>query len=109
MKKSIYTTGYVVNKYAGRVLCGNGLFDTFEACVEFADDGFCTRAEITNMETGEKKTIRFKHPEDKETRDAEVKALAKEMAEEIISSPKHYSRNPLDDIDLEEEDEDAEM
>lgn len=50
---------YIVNKYAGRVFCGNGFFDTYDECIEFAKDGFCTRAVIADTKTGEKKTVRF--------------------------------------------------
>lgn len=45
---------YIVNKYSGRVYCGNAFCDTIEECLEFANDGFCDKAIITNCETKEK-------------------------------------------------------
>lgn len=50
---------YIVNKYSGRTYCGNANLDTFDACIEFADDGFCNRAVICDTETGKKYTVKF--------------------------------------------------
>lgn len=44
---------YIVNKYCGKIYCGNGFFDTMEECMQFAEDGFCDKALITNTETEE--------------------------------------------------------
>lgn len=56
---------YSVEKYAGRVFCGNGLFETMEEVLEFADDGFCTRAIVYDHDVTprKKEVIRFKNPE----------------------------------------------
>ena len=37
---------YAVNKYAGRVYCGNAFCNTIEECIAFANDGFCDKAII---------------------------------------------------------------
>ena len=50
---------YIANKYAGRVYCGNGFFNTIEECVEFAKDGFCTRVVIVDANTGKKQSIKL--------------------------------------------------
>lgn len=50
---------YIVEKYCGRVYCGNGYFKTMEECLKFAKDGFCDKAKIANLETGEKQIIKF--------------------------------------------------
>ena len=49
---------YVVNKYSGRVYCGNAFFDTFEECIQFADDGFCNKAVIQRRD-GKRYTIKI--------------------------------------------------
>ena len=45
---------YIVEKYSGKVYCGNAFFNTLDECLEFANDGFCDKAIITNCETKEK-------------------------------------------------------
>ena len=55
---------YIVNKYSGRVYCGNAMLDSIDACIEFADDGFCNRAVIKDTKTGHKYTVKFEAKED---------------------------------------------
>lgn len=50
---------YTVNKYSGRVYCGNGFFDTLEECQEFGNDGFCDKIVVRDNVTGKKTTIRI--------------------------------------------------
>lgn len=50
---------YIVNKYSGRVYCGNAFFNTFDECLEFANDGMCDKAIIINCETKEKIRIKM--------------------------------------------------
>lgn len=52
---------YIAEKYCGRVYCGNAFLDTIEKCIEFGDDGFCDKVKIINIETQEKKTIKFEY------------------------------------------------
>lgn len=49
---------YIVNKYCGRTYCGNGFFNTIEECMEFANDGFCDKAIISDN-NGNKWTVRL--------------------------------------------------
>ena len=51
---------YNVEIYCGRTYCGNAFFDTYEECVEWAKaDGFCDKAKVIELATGEKKTIKL--------------------------------------------------
>lgn len=50
---------YIANKYVGKVYCGNGFFNTIEECVEFANDGFCTRLVVVDISTGKKQSIKL--------------------------------------------------
>ena len=50
---------YIVNKYSGRVYCGNAFCETLDECLEFADDGFCDKAKIVEIETGEVTVVKF--------------------------------------------------
>ncbi len=50
---------YVINLYAGRVYCGNGIFENIEKCkMFFESDEFATRAKIRNTETNETITLK---------------------------------------------------
>lgn len=51
---------YSAEKYAGRVYCGNGLFDTVNECIDFANDGFCDRLIIFNNKTNVQLKLRCK-------------------------------------------------
>lgn len=48
---------YTVEKFCGKVYCGNAFCNTLKECREFGDDGFCTRYEIHFAKTGELKEI----------------------------------------------------
>ena len=51
---------YNVEIYCGGTYCGNAFCETFEECVEWAKaDGFCDKAKITELATGEKKIIKL--------------------------------------------------
>lgn len=50
---------YLVEKFSGRVYCGNAFFETLEECIKFADDNFCNRAIITELETDKKFKVYF--------------------------------------------------
>lgn len=50
---------YSAEKYAGMVYCGNGLFDTVNECIAFADDGFCDKLIVVNNKTDVQ--LKFKH------------------------------------------------
>lgn len=50
---------YVVNKYCGRTYCGNAFLNTFDECIKFADDGFCNKAIIKEVETNKKYTVKI--------------------------------------------------
>ena len=52
-------TKYIVNKYSGRVYCGNGNFDTFDECIAFANDGFCDKAKIVDTTTNQQFTVKI--------------------------------------------------
>lgn len=41
---------YTAYKYSGGVYCGNGEFDSLDACFAFADDGFCDYARVVSDE-----------------------------------------------------------
>ncbi len=49
---------YAVNKYAGRVYCGNAFCNTIEECIAFANDGFCDKAIIYDND-GKRTVIKF--------------------------------------------------
>ena len=42
--------GYTAYKYSGGVYCGNGDFDSLDACFAFADDGFCDYVRVVSGE-----------------------------------------------------------
>ena len=42
--------GYTAYKYSGGVYCGNGEFDSLDACFSFADDGFCDYVRVVSDE-----------------------------------------------------------
>ena len=51
---------FIINIYCGGTYCGNGFFDDENKAIEWAkNDAFCDKAKIVNVETGEKKTIKF--------------------------------------------------
>ena len=41
---------YTAYKYAGGTYCGNGFFDSLDACFAFADDGFCDYVRVVSDE-----------------------------------------------------------
>lgn len=41
---------YTAYKYSGGVYCGNGEFDSLDACFAFADDGFCDYVRVVSDE-----------------------------------------------------------
>ena len=42
---------YTAWKYSGGTYCGNGDFDSLDACLAFADDGFCDYVRVQNTDT----------------------------------------------------------
>lgn len=42
--------GYTAYKYSGGVYCGNGEFDSLDAVMVFADDGFCDYVRVVSDE-----------------------------------------------------------
>lgn len=55
---------YAAAKYSGGVYCGNGSFDSFDECMEFADDGFCDYVRIVDQETLQRFKVHFDPKED---------------------------------------------
>ena len=51
---------YMVEKYGGRLYCGNAFFNTLDDCYEFVNDGMCDKAVIINYETKQKITLKIK-------------------------------------------------
>jgi len=45
---------YTVEKYGGRLYCGNAVARTLDECIAFADDGLCDKAIIYDGDTGAK-------------------------------------------------------
>lgn len=54
---------YTAWKYAGGTYCGTGDFDTLDACLEFADDGFCDYVRVQDAGNGRKLKIHFEPTE----------------------------------------------
>lgn len=55
---------YTAYKYCGGVYCGNGEFDSLDACFAFADDGFCDYVRVISTE-GQVLRIHFTPTESK--------------------------------------------
>ena len=53
---------YRCNKYSGGVYCGNAELDSIQACIDFANDGFCDYVRIIGPD-GSDYRIHFKTPE----------------------------------------------
>ena len=51
---------FTVEKYGGRVYCGNAFTDTITEALTFIDDGFCDKGKIKDTETGKEYTIKIK-------------------------------------------------
>ena len=51
---------YMVEKYGGRLYCGNAFFNTLDDCYKFVNDGMCDKAVIINYETKQKITLKIK-------------------------------------------------
>lgn len=41
---------YTANKYCGGTYCGDGLFESLDECLTFADDGFCDYVRVVSDE-----------------------------------------------------------
>ena len=54
---------YTAWKYSGGVYCGNGDFDSLDAVLKFADDGFCDYVRAQNTETGQVIKMHFEPTE----------------------------------------------
>lgn len=50
---------YMVEKYGGKLYCGNAFCNTLDDCFKFAHDGMCDKAVIIDYETGEKIIIKM--------------------------------------------------
>lgn len=50
---------YNVEKYCGRVYCGNGLFNTLDECFNFGNDGFCDKIIVFNLALGGSNTYKL--------------------------------------------------
>ena len=63
---------YTAHKYCGGVWCGMGDFDSLDAVMEFADDGFCDYVRVVS-ESGQILKIHFT-PTDEKMFDTNPKA-----------------------------------
>lgn len=51
---------FAIHIYCGGTYCGNGLFETEEEAIRWAEaDPFCDKARLVNMETGKRRTIKM--------------------------------------------------
>lgn len=52
---------YFAEKYSGRVYCGNAICETFDECLEFADDGFCDKVKIRDTQENKMMVIKIQN------------------------------------------------
>lgn len=57
---------YTAWKYSGGTYCGNGDFDSLDAVLAFADDGFCDYVRVQNADTLQTIKIHFE-PTDRDS------------------------------------------